>query len=792
MMDVVNVPKTFANHFWGKEDAGYYALTTKMASAKRTFEDLKAFYGNRAAVHEEMGKKLLKQLKTELGRDETGTLGILLATAQIELEKTAHANLELASKIRTNLEVQLDNFILEQKDKRKLVQTNVDKAHRNKRLYSAHLDKAKEKYEIECSKLVTFEGHLSTAMGRELEKLQQKIHRSKYDVHVFEQEYKSACIKLSEATMVWDCEWKAACDRYQEMEEKRIEFLRHSFSLYVNLLSSNNSHELEAFERFWKSIEQCDRDSDIRTFIDERGTGSLIPDPPVYVHYLDDSSKTFTTFHSAEFPAPHDPATNASLAKLTMTPKGKSMANVSSSPSISTTNTPRTSLHTARTSVHTARSSTNTSRTSFNTSRTSINTTRTVNTQQTKCAPPTSAHATSNNSASSKSTVQDPANPLKTIPRIHKRLPSLHDDGQPASASSRTTSSNSSTPRAATPSHTTPRSASTYDTPRSTPSTTTPSSYDTPQATTPLAKKYSPVLSPTISISSSASRRFLQNQDEDMEIDPRAKVVFTIGNNVFNIDQPHRQSRPPSINRSSPSLRHEVKLSRDDRAFDASIKELLQELGVQPITDNDPTPDNNKTDSSISRQPSTKPASQSPALRPVPQTTKSSTPRSSLSLYPTSPSATIPSSPSSATPQPSATKPTKSTSRPNSIYALTSLPTEPQPSMFAQLQKIYYSGMPPMEQETPLQTQDYQQPIQSSPVQTYSPPTMPKQCILSFARAVHDQPGSDGYLGFKTGDCLAIHSIENGSWCIASIWDRATESLGAIQGYVPRSLIENV
>lgn len=72
-------------------------------------------------MHEELAKKLLKQTKTELGREETGTLGMLLASTQKQMEASAQAHQELARKIRVELELPLDNFILEQKDKRKLV-----------------------------------------------------------------------------------------------------------------------------------------------------------------------------------------------------------------------------------------------------------------------------------------------------------------------------------------------------------------------------------------------------------------------------------------------------------------------------------------------------------------------------------------------------------------------------------------------------------------------------------------------------------------------------------------------
>lgn len=81
-------------HCQGKDDAGYEVLTHKMNMARKTCEDLKAMYAAkyvcehfhngkerdtyfvdnfcRAALHEEFGKKIKKQIKAELGREETG------------------------------------------------------------------------------------------------------------------------------------------------------------------------------------------------------------------------------------------------------------------------------------------------------------------------------------------------------------------------------------------------------------------------------------------------------------------------------------------------------------------------------------------------------------------------------------------------------------------------------------------------------------------------------------------------------------------------------------------------
>ncbi|KAK4509509.1 uncharacterized protein ATC70_007861 [Mucor velutinosus] len=297
----------FANNFWGLKDDGFQVLTAKMNNNKKTFDEIKSFYNVRASLHEEFGRKLMKHAKSSIGKEETGyfsTLHSLLASAHQEMEWTAQAHLNLAQKIKIRLEVDLDNFILEQKDKRKLTHTNVEKAHRYKQSSEQYLSKAKEKYESECAKLITMQTQIASVSGREAERMKQRMERTQHEIKVQEQEYRNACIKAADATDGWNKAWKMACDIYQGMEKKRLEFLHHSFSMYINVLSTASSQDQESYERFWKALDQYDPMQDIQVFIQEKGTGPKIPEPEIFVDYMDDPAKTFQQHTIADFPVP--------------------------------------------------------------------------------------------------------------------------------------------------------------------------------------------------------------------------------------------------------------------------------------------------------------------------------------------------------------------------------------------------------------------------------------------------------------------------------------------------------
>ncbi|KAH8556316.1 hypothetical protein BGW37DRAFT_7751 [Umbelopsis sp. PMI_123] len=298
---VVITVKSFANSFWGRDDVGYEVLTGKMSSGKKTCEELRAFYNLKATLHDDLGRKLLKHVRMGIGKDETGTLRDLLEASRKEIELNAQANIDMATKIRNNLELPLENFMLEQKDKRKLVQTTVDKAHRNKQLHAAYVMKAKEKYDAECGKQANLESQLTSLSTRDADRLRQKVERCKVEVNTLDNEYQSACLKLTEATAIWNAEWKIACDRYQEMEEMRIEFLRESFITYVNIVSGLSGDERESLERITRCVERTNITQDIDTFIDEQGTGPMIPEPPVYTNFFSDKPEPIPKYQIAKF-----------------------------------------------------------------------------------------------------------------------------------------------------------------------------------------------------------------------------------------------------------------------------------------------------------------------------------------------------------------------------------------------------------------------------------------------------------------------------------------------------------
>ena len=98
-------------------------------------------------------------------------------------------------------------------------------------------------------------------------------------------EYESAVKVLEETTGRWNKEWKVACDKFQDLEEERLDFTKSSLWAYANIASTVCVSDDASCEKIRLSLEGCEVEKDIANFIKACGTGQEIPDPPKYINF---------------------------------------------------------------------------------------------------------------------------------------------------------------------------------------------------------------------------------------------------------------------------------------------------------------------------------------------------------------------------------------------------------------------------------------------------------------------------------------------------------------------------
>lgn len=155
-------------------------------------------------------------------------------------------------------------------------------------------------------------------MGQEERKNKAKLEKTQISLAASNTEYENAVKALEDTTARWNREWKAAADKFQDLEEERLDFTKSSLWTFANVASTVCVSDDASCEKIRLSLEGMEVEKDIVTFIKERGTGQEIPDPPKYINFcrgdIDSQSEASEdeSYAVAQFPRSINPAFRSS------------------------------------------------------------------------------------------------------------------------------------------------------------------------------------------------------------------------------------------------------------------------------------------------------------------------------------------------------------------------------------------------------------------------------------------------------------------------------------------------
>ncbi|KAF1959683.1 hypothetical protein CC80DRAFT_523637 [Byssothecium circinans] len=319
-----SVTLSFANNFWGKDDAGVSPMLERMHNAKVTSDELKSFYAARAALEDEYSRKLLNLARKPLGSSESGTLRMSFDVIRGEVEATGKAHQSIAQQMKTELEEPLAAFAGGMKERRKIVQNGIEKLLKLKMQQTSTVNKARDRYETDCLKIKGFLAQAHMVMGQEERKNKAKLEKTQINMSETEREYEAAVKILEETTGRWNRDWKAACDKFQDLEEERIDYTKSSLWNFANIASTVCVSDDASCEKIRLSLEDCDVGKDITNFIQDSGTGQEIPDPPKFINFCRGDAETASlnsedeNYSVAQFPRNMNPAYRANSPQPSM------------------------------------------------------------------------------------------------------------------------------------------------------------------------------------------------------------------------------------------------------------------------------------------------------------------------------------------------------------------------------------------------------------------------------------------------------------------------------------------
>ncbi|KAF8444209.1 hypothetical protein BGX38DRAFT_1312772 [Terfezia claveryi] len=276
---------SFANNFWGKDDAGVEPLIQRMANAKTTCDELKNFYSIRAAIEEDYAKKLLSLSRKPFGSCESGSLKASMDVLRAETESSGKAHQNVALQIKTDLEEPLARFSGAMRERRKIVQGGIEKLLKVKIQQTQAVNKTRDRYEQDCLRIKGYlaQGHM--VQGQEERKNKAKLEKTQASLQHSNADYQNAVKALQETTERWNKQWREASDVFQDLDEDRIDKLKSSMWTFVNIAATVCVSDDQSCEKVRVALENCEVDKDITSFIADKGTGSEIPDAPKYINF---------------------------------------------------------------------------------------------------------------------------------------------------------------------------------------------------------------------------------------------------------------------------------------------------------------------------------------------------------------------------------------------------------------------------------------------------------------------------------------------------------------------------
>ncbi|KAI9786637.1 MAG: hypothetical protein M1839_006188 [Geoglossum umbratile] len=236
-------------------------------------------------MEDEYSRKLLALSRKPLGSQESGTLRASLDVMRGEVESMGKAHQNITGQMKSELEEPLAAFSGGMKERRKIVQNGIEKLLKLKIQQTQVVNKTRDRFEQDCLRIKGYlaQGHM--VMGQEERKNKAKLEKTQIQVAASNTEYENAVKALEETTGRWNRDWKAACDKFQDLEEERLDFMKSSLWSFANIASTVCVSDDASCEKIRLALENCEVEKDITTFIREKGTGQEIPDPPKYVNF---------------------------------------------------------------------------------------------------------------------------------------------------------------------------------------------------------------------------------------------------------------------------------------------------------------------------------------------------------------------------------------------------------------------------------------------------------------------------------------------------------------------------
>uniref|UniRef100_A0A0B7BE45 F-BAR domain-containing protein n=1 Tax=Arion vulgaris TaxID=1028688 RepID=A0A0B7BE45_9EUPU len=288
----VKMYQTYSDSFWGSDlgsCAGYEALSKRNLDSRKMCDDLEKYLKKRSKLEAEYSKSLQNLSKCFKQREEVGVMEKSFNKFKSEIEAVAQCHNKVAAVFQQQSDI-VKKFKEDQTFCRKALEDQLQKSQNFK---LSQLSKTIQLEKIYVRKFTEknaagqsfSEISLQQVPPKELEKARNKVTKTEEDAIKADSAYKSAVKMLESCRTSWEKDMTLSCQSIQDLDEKRLDFLRQLLWVTTNVNSSLALEIDNSSESVREVLEKCDVASEIQAFIQAAKTGNEHPEPFVFRHY---------------------------------------------------------------------------------------------------------------------------------------------------------------------------------------------------------------------------------------------------------------------------------------------------------------------------------------------------------------------------------------------------------------------------------------------------------------------------------------------------------------------------
>ncbi|KAI8066801.1 hypothetical protein BC940DRAFT_347285 [Gongronella butleri] len=252
----------FADAFRDEQDHGIDVLGTRLKGAERTYTELRAIYEKRAQIERDYGQQMLELSQFALGEHEQGTLGASLERVPLAFEATARAHLDMADQLTHTLNAPLASFMKDQTEVIVARSQQVDQSRELKNVHLAHVQKMQDAQREAMANL------------EQKKQANEDTQIAQTSMALAEQQLQSTTETLDEVMHKFQADWQSTCDIFQDLEERRINFIRSNLWAFANMMSSVYIVDDRGCESIRTGLEKTSVSKDIQHLIRQFGTSA--------------------------------------------------------------------------------------------------------------------------------------------------------------------------------------------------------------------------------------------------------------------------------------------------------------------------------------------------------------------------------------------------------------------------------------------------------------------------------------------------------------------------------------